>query len=80
MIDENQDKQWIANIYWKLEVYSCVLVLRNKDWFNHTVDILKKLWDTVLNDRKDGYAHRAPKKQIKNKKSTKEGCIINLDV
>tara|TARA_B100000424_G_scaffold270799_1_gene271174 strand:- start:4190 stop:5338 length:1149 start_codon:yes stop_codon:yes gene_type:complete len=80
MIDENQDKQWIANIYWKLEVYSCVLVLRNKDWFNRAVDILKKLWDTVLNDRKDGYAHRAPKKQIKNKKSTKEGCIIKLDV
>ena len=40
-----EEKEWIKNIYWKLEKYSNVLVLRNKKWFNNI--------DTICRGRND---------------------------
>lgn len=57
--------RWIKNIYWKLQVFSCVLVLRNKFWFNSSVPQMQALWDTVEKERVDGYEHRAPKSRSK---------------
>ena len=33
IMDKNSNLTWITNIYWRLENYSCILVLRNKLWF-----------------------------------------------
>ena len=60
---ERQNLTWVKNIYWKLETYSCVLVLRNKIWYNSIMPQLKKVWKTVESERIHGYDHRAPKKQ-----------------
>ena len=40
---------------------SCVLVLRNKQWFELNIDALKNIWTIIEQERITGYAHRAPK-------------------
>ena len=56
---------WIKNIYWYLDVYSCVLVPRNKKWFKAIYPKIKSCWDTILKERVTGYDHRKPKKRVK---------------
>ena len=60
---------WVSNCYWYLEDYSCVLVPRNKKWFETVYTDFKSLWNIVLKERKSGYEHRKPKKRTK--KATK---------
>jgi len=56
---------WIKNIYWKLEKLSCVLVLRNKEWFKNNVEQIEKIWKIIEEERITGYEHRAPNKKVK---------------
>jgi len=53
-------------IYWYLDEISCVLVERNKPWFEKAVVHIEKTWNTILHERENGYEHRASKKRIKN--------------
>jgi len=73
-------------IYWKLEVFSCVLVLRNEEWFKNNIGQLEKVWKIIEEERVTGYQHRAPIK--KNKKDyckpfTKindtQGCLLTFN-
>jgi len=52
-------------IYWKLEKLSCVLVLRNKEWFKNNIGQLEKVWKIIEEERITGYEHRAPTKRTK---------------
>ncbi len=52
--------EWVQNMYWKLEEYSCVLVCRNHLWFQHCVADIAKIWKVIEAERETGYAHRAP--------------------
>ena len=54
---------WIKNIYWKLSDISCVLVQRNKKWFQDNVETISEFWSLIEKERVDGYQHRAPKKR-----------------
>lgn len=55
---------WIRNIYWRLDQYSCVLVRRNRLWFNeYAAPQFQRIWRTIETERVSGYAHRAPKKR-----------------
>lgn len=54
---------WVRTIYWYLDQYSCVLVRRNRLWFEEAVPILQRLWETIENERESGYEHRAPKRK-----------------
>ena len=65
IMDENNNLTWIRNIYWHLDQHSCVLVIRNKKWFDCVSPEFKKTWDIILKERKTGYDHRKPKKRIK---------------
>ena len=66
-MEANQTMTWVKNTYWVLDEYSCVLVPRNKKWFQNAVPWFKKLWDTILYEREHGYVHRKPKKKEKLK-------------
>ncbi len=57
-------------IYWKLDYMSCVLVCRNRQWFEDNIWELEELWSTVLLERVSGYEHRAP-----NRKTKKENAF-----
>jgi len=68
--DQNEKMVWIKNIYWKLEKLSCVLVLRNKKWFQDNVGQIQKIWKIIEQERVTGYEHRAPVRKIKKEKDT----------
>ena len=53
-------------IYWYLDEYSCVVVERNRPWFETVLPIFEEAWNIVLSERKHGYKHRAPISRVKN--------------
>lgn len=76
----DQNLTWIKNCYWKLDVMSCVLVPRNKQWFNDSIGQLEKVWTIIEEERITGCEHRAPKKRA-NKQSfigTGSGCLLTI--
>jgi hypothetical protein len=79
ILQESENLNWIKNIYWRLDEESCVLVTRNKKWFNAVLPEFKKVWDTILKERKEGYEHRKPKKRQKREKKAKPNKTINID-
>ena len=71
-------------IYWKLEKLSCVLVLRNKEWFKNSINQLENVWKTVETERVTGFQHRAPVKSQKKEKNKLfvekyTGCLLNFN-
>lgn len=74
---------WIKNHYWKLEKLSCVLILRNRKWFQDNIGQLEKVWNIILKERETGFEHRAPNKRVKkestNNKNEFQGCLLNIN-
>jgi putative phage-type endonuclease len=64
-MERNQAHMWMKTINWRLEKMSCVLVLRNKLWFQHASRVLDDLWQTIVKERNNpqGCEHRAPKRR-----------------
>ena len=81
ILNKNHDKEWIQNIFWKLEKYSNILILRNKLWFDSVVPQLQDLWNTIINERFTGFEHRAPnrKKRTINSELIVNKCYINIE-
>lgn len=75
---------WITSHYWKLEKLSCVLVIRNKKWFQDNIGQIENIWNIVEKERVTGYDHRAPVKRVKktivnnNDLTSFNGCLINI--
>ena len=69
----------VHTYYWKLKEISCVLVIRNKVWFELNIKNFNETWETVLKERKTGYAHRAPKKKVSVETLNGSRCLIDLD-
>ena len=74
-IDEHAHLTWVKTIYWRLDKVSCVLVLRNKQWFSCAQPLIKDLWSYVEKERVNGYDHRAPKKSQRKRASS----FVNID-
>jgi hypothetical protein len=84
-LHHGKNMSWITNIYWKLDKLSCVLVLRNKEWFRTNVAQLENVWNMIKHDRINGFEHRAPAKRLAKTSagSTKpyvngSGCLLNV--
>uniref|UniRef100_A0A6C0I6E0 YqaJ viral recombinase domain-containing protein n=1 Tax=viral metagenome TaxID=1070528 RepID=A0A6C0I6E0_9ZZZZ len=73
---EKYNYTYIKFIYWKLEEMSCVLVSRNRQWFEDNIWELEELWTTVLEERVSGFEHRAPNR--KTKKDTTKYNVFEL--
>jgi putative phage-type endonuclease len=78
-INQNESYSWICTHYWKIEVISCVLVQRNKQWFSSNVSGLATLWDTVLEERVSGFEHRAPNKKQVSVDEEVSGCLFEMN-
>jgi len=80
--DTDTTMKWFKNIYWKLDVYSCVLVKRQKEWFNTVVPEFISLWDIIQQERLNGeFINRAPKKRVlknENKNELKPELLIDM--
>jgi putative phage-type endonuclease len=89
-------EEWVLfeTHYWYLHEFSCVLIRRNKKWFESAVPKILNTWNIILKERVHGYEHRATKKQkqqievlsaedgthyICNIPSNKPLCLIKLD-
>ena len=70
MVDKYESEEFqmvfIKIIYWKLEKFSCVLVQRNKNWFENNIGQLENIWKIIEKERITGFQHRAPNKRQKN--------------
>jgi hypothetical protein len=62
---EKYNYTYIKFIYWKLDQMSCVLVCRNRQWFEDNIWELEELWETVVTERVSGFEHRAPNRKTK---------------
>lgn len=81
--------------YWYLDEFSCVLVRRNRLWFEAALPKILNTWDTILKERETGYEHRMAKKRDANRETivsnkdnnhiihnlpqTNNVCLIKLD-
>lgn len=83
---KNNNKTYVRNIYWKLEVISCVLVLRNKLWFKNVQPYIEIFWNNLIEEKEAGtYTERISKKQKMKYEENKEksdfpkaGCLIKI--
>lgn len=77
---KDQSIIWCKNCYWKLDVYSCVLVKRNKKWFQHSIQEIEDIWKLILKEREDG-SYVLRKSNINKKKQeteTKPNCNVKI--
>ena len=77
ILENNKEKEWIKNIYWKLEKYINVLVLRNKKWFNNIIYKIKNVADIIQHEKINGFDHR--KSKSNKKKIIENKCFIDID-
>jgi putative phage-type endonuclease len=83
--NEPYNYTYMKTIFWKLDVLSCVLVLRNREWFKSNVPQLEKVWKIIEEERITGYQHRAPVKKAKREPSKPfvntnetQGCLLKF--
>jgi putative phage-type endonuclease len=50
-INQSEDMIYTNIFYWKLVIYSCVLVSKNENWLTNYLPKLKEFWTTVLEQR-----------------------------
>ena len=67
---------------WKLDIFSCILVLRNHKWFDNSIKQIEDIWNKILYERINGYQHRAPTKRERKPSIVDEplnatGCLIH---
>lgn len=72
IMEKNSEYSWIKNIYWRLDEISCVLVLRNKKWFEAAIGEIGEVWKIIEKERVTGYQHRAPKRKDDKKQNQKQ--------
>lgn len=88
---KHSELTWIKDIYWRLEDYSCILVLRNKLWFQSAISKIEDVWNIIEKEKVSGFEHRLPKKQNRasrsnsvvdvddpNNMTNTPGCLINV--
>jgi hypothetical protein len=49
-------------IYWGLDEFSCILVPRNKKWFEKALPLIENTWKIIEKEKIEGYEYRCPKK------------------
>lgn len=90
MVDLYQSSEynyvWMKDYYWKLDIVSCVLVCRNRQWFNDNVGELAEVWSIIVSERISGFEHRAPNRKTKPldgfaaiTNSSNSGCLLNFN-
>jgi putative phage-type endonuclease len=81
---KNSSKNYVSNIYWKLEVISCILVLRNNLWFKNALPYIEIFWNNLVVERDSGeYKERLSAKQKLKREHDKivsdfpsSGCLL----
>jgi putative phage-type endonuclease len=81
MIEKHSNIELIQYIYWKLEEVSCVLVMRNKLWFNAAKPMIEEIWEIIAREKESGeYKKREPKKKMSKNFTENTKCLININL
>lgn len=78
-LDQNSINDWIqqqrtehrpnyvlySTHYWYLDEFSCILVKRNRLWFQSVLPKIQSVWETIEKERETGYEHRATKSRLR---------------
>ena len=78
------DKNYVTTCWWKLDLYSCVLIKRDREWFSSIVPKIQSFWEEVEKYRLQGNESLIKQKKTRIKKKSKalesiEICLINSD-
>lgn len=60
---EKEHLEYLGTTFWYLKEYSCVLVDRNRKWFNKRYIKIKEFWDEVVETRNSGIDYSQPEKK-----------------
>lgn len=52
-----------TTLWWYMADYSCILVERNRMWFEAARPVIEETWSVILREREEGYEHRSAKKR-----------------
>jgi putative phage-type endonuclease len=84
MLEKHSKLVVVQNIYWKLTEISCVLVLRNKLWFDAAKPMIENTWEVIVKEKESGeYVKREPKRKTNKKtfaSATKSSCLIDTNL
>ena len=81
IIEKYDEEFFVKEIYWKLDVISCVLVLRNDMWLDYAIPKIQEFWKVIERERVEGFEHRLPAKKSAKQSVFYENseCLIELD-
>ena len=65
--------------YWYLDEFSCLLVRRNRQWFEAAISKIESIWNTIQEEKVGGYSHRAPQKKVNTQNQTTDWLVSKLD-
>ena len=54
MFEKHQNVTWLKNLYWYMKEYSCVVVERNRSWFDHAIVLIEDTWKQIEVSRLNG--------------------------
>lgn len=74
--------EYVRSVYWKLEKISCVVIPRNKLWFEDAIIIIEETWNNIVKERENGeYVKRKTNRKTRSSKDeTKNVCLIDTSV
>jgi len=75
MFIKHKNITWLKNIYWYMKEYSCVVVERNNDWFQHAVTHILDTWEQVEIQRKKA-AHKECGSTSRQRTRSRSGSIL----
>lgn len=64
-------------LYWYLDELSCILIQRNRKWFQAAVTKIEDTWKTIEKERITGYEHRNTKKHRTQVTNDSSGHMIH---
>jgi hypothetical protein len=80
--EKHEKIMFMRTIYWKMDEYSCLLVLRNNKWFKEAVKKITNVWNVINFEKQNGFEHRAPKKRVRKNsvslEDDKKQCFIQI--
>ena len=78
---QNENYKWYKTVYWKLHTFSCVLVPRNKEWFNLKYPKMEEFWNLIeqeKNSSDENVLDKYKPKQRQSKQSPVKKHVVNL--
>ena len=70
MFEKHQNITWLKNIYWYMKEYSCVVVDRNRKWFESAIPLIEDTWKQIEHTRLKGSAEK-PKEKLPARPKTR---------